>query len=46
MPCGDCFDSALEYAIRKLQENQMGLQLSGTQQLLAYVDVVNLWGII
>jgi hypothetical protein len=36
------FNLALEYAIRKVQENQVGLKLNGTHQLLAYTDYVNL----
>jgi hypothetical protein len=36
--------SDIEYAIWKVQENQVGLKLNGTHQLLAYADDVNLLG--
>jgi hypothetical protein len=35
---------ALEHAITKVQENQVGLKLIGTHQLLAYADYTNLLG--
>jgi hypothetical protein len=38
------FNSASEYTIRKVQENQVVLQLNGTHQLLAHADV-NLQGV-
>jgi hypothetical protein len=38
------FNFALEYSIKKVQENLVGLKLSGTYHLLAYADDVNLLG--
>jgi hypothetical protein len=38
------FNFSLEYAIRKTQENQVGLKLNRTHQLLAYADDMNLLG--
>jgi len=36
------FNCALEYAIRRVQETKMGLDMNGTHQVLAYADDVNL----
>jgi hypothetical protein len=38
------FNFALICAIKKVQENQVGLKLNGTHQLLVYADDVDLLG--
>jgi hypothetical protein len=38
------FSFALEYAIRKVQENRVELQLNRTNHILVYADDVNLLG--
>jgi hypothetical protein len=38
------FTFALEYAIGNVQENQVGLNLNGKHQILAYADDGNLLG--
>ena len=38
------FNFALVFAIRKVQETNLGLDMNGTRQELAYADDVNLIG--
>jgi hypothetical protein len=38
------FNFALEFATMKVHENQVGVKLNGTHQLLALADDVNLLG--
>jgi hypothetical protein len=38
------FNFALEYAIKRVQVNQVGLKINGTHHLLAYADDVNILG--
>ena len=36
------FNFSIEYAIRKIQETDLGLDMNGTHHVLAYADDVNL----
>jgi hypothetical protein len=37
------FNFALEYSIRRVQVNQVGLKLNSTHQLLLYAGDINVW---
>jgi hypothetical protein len=38
------FNFAVEYSVRKVQEDQVSLELNGTHQLLVYADNIHLLG--
>jgi hypothetical protein len=42
--CHCFFNFALEYDIKNVQENQVGLKLNGTYHLLVYADDIHLLG--
>jgi hypothetical protein len=38
------FYFTLEHAVKKVQQNQEGMELNGTHQLVVYADNINLLG--